>query len=423
MANEMVGDNRTSVPLIAHIEVGGSTGGSVLQLQRYLQHCDRQRFRHEVIFYRRPPDSEAQFQEYCPVVDCGFPMPSQSSSLRGQVPRRIRGLLSKVPRMHTAMVTVRGGLACLLRLPQVIELVKLFRQRDYALLHCNNSFSYQPLTILAAWLAKKPVVSHFRTIRPLNPWEMSLAHVLQAIIAINDAVAENLKQQGIRAPIFVQQDVFDEPTVPQESKSRLRKELLRDGAVLVGTVSRLEEGKGIEDFLAAVRCLTPCWPDVRYVIVGDGSRAPALKKITAEWGLNDRVHFTGFQSKVFEYYAAMDVFVCASHAEGGPATVIEAMQMGLPVVTTRVGLVPQLIRDGVNGLVVDVSDVRGLRAAIGSLLAEPTLREEVGARAAVSLRDLADPRRQARKMDDFFACMLAHNCSGATEARAVLGTD
>lgn len=402
----------TATPLIAHVEVGGSLGGSTISLGGYLKYRDAKRFRHELLFYQVPPDSESVVNGRWPLIDLGLSIPPQSSHDhdKGRARHWIRTFLVTCPRLRAPLGIVREGWQLLARLPEAIRLARYFRQRGYALIHCNNSFTYQIPTVVAAWLARRPLVSHFRTLRRLTPWQRWLARRPVCIVAINRQVAEDLRRQGIRTSVSVCHDPVERPNVSTEHSSALRRVLLGKGTILVGTVTRLEDGKGIEDLLTAARSLLNQWPDVRYVIVGDGSRADVFKRLAGDWGLRSQVHFAGFQSNVFEYYPCFDVFVCPSHAEGGPLVVLEAMLTGKPVVATSVGWVSELIRDGKNGLVVSPNDPTALARAIESLLRNPSARQAMGARAAASVRELCDPAIQARRLDELFAQVLSRRC-------------
>jgi len=391
-----------ALPCVAHVEVGGSLGGSVLRLGAYLKHCDPQAFRHEVLFYQRPAGCEAVFDDRWTVIDLGYAVPPQSSSDDEKARRWARTFLVNRPRLQAWVGLVRGGWKLLTSLPRALRLARCFRRRGYALIHCNNSYTYQIPTVLGAWLARKPLVSHFRTIRRLTPLERWLSRRSITIVAVAQEVVDDLTRQRVRAPVVVCYDPQELPTASAENVAALRRELLGEGKALVGTVTRLEDKKGIEDLLAAADLLRSRWPGVRYVIVGDGSKAEALKSLAAERDLLDRVRFVGFRSNVFDYYACMDLFVCPSLVEGGPCVVLEAMVMGKPVAATRVGRVPELIQHGENGLIANLSDPEGLAQAIESLLADPSRRQAMGTRAAVSAKIFCDPVAQARKLDDIF---------------------
>ena len=88
-------------------------------------------------------------------------------------------------------------------------------------------------------------------------------------------------------------------------------------------------------------------------------------------GATDAVHLLGERSDVPELLAALDLFVLASHSEGTPTVVMEAMAAGLPVVVTRVGGTAEIVEDGIDGLLVPPSDPMQIAAATGSLLDDP----------------------------------------------------
>jgi glycosyltransferase involved in cell wall biosynthesis len=390
------------LPRIAHVEVGGSIGGSLLKLCDYLRHSDAHAFRRELIFYRRPPASEAMLDARCPTIETGLQVPPMSRPEAGRVRRKARAFLHGHARLRSWLSSMRGGCQLLASLPGTISLVRQFKRGQYDLIHCNNSFPFQVPTMLAAWLARKPLVCHFRTIRRLTRLELWLSRIPVVIVPICQIIADDLRRQGVRAPLEVCYDPWERPHASAESPGLLRKELLQDGTILVGTVSRLEDLKGIEDFLRAARLLSSRQPDARYVIVGDGSKAETLKRLAVEWGVGEQVRFVGFHKNVFDYCRAMDIFVCPSLMEGAQAVVLEAMMMRLPVVATRVGWAPELIRDGENGLLVNASEPESLALAIESLMAEPRRRQEVGARGEESVLHLCDPLTQAQKIDALF---------------------
>jgi glycosyltransferase involved in cell wall biosynthesis/SAM-dependent methyltransferase len=420
-----IGTKSSCLPRIAHVEVGGTLGGSVVGLCGYLRHCDAGRFDHEVIFFHPPTGTEEILGSRWPATDMGFSVRPLSRPHQEKSPSRRNTFLATRPQLRKWVTLVRGGWQLLASLPRAVQLARHFRRRNYALIHCNNSFTYQVPTVLAAWLARKPLVCHFRTIRRLTPWESWLSRRPLIIVAVSRTVADELRRQGVRTPIVVCHNPRELGCASLETVAALRRELLQDSAVLVGTVSRLEDGKGVEDFLVAASLLRPRWPNVRYLVLGDGSKTRAFERLAAELGLQTRVHFLGFRSKVADYYAAMDVFVCPSLAEGAQGSLIEAMLMGRPAVATRVGSAQELIRDGDNGLIVDPSDPPRLACAIESLLANSLLRCGMGAKAAASVRHLCEPIAQARLLDDAFARVLLRGAftNAAAQGEAEIGSD
>jgi glycosyltransferase involved in cell wall biosynthesis len=150
---------------------------------------------------------------------------------------------------------------------------------------------------------------------------------------------------------------------------------------VLGVVARLAPQKAHEVLLRAVARLAPDRPGLRLVVVGGGERETALRNLTAELGLTDRVLFTGVRRDVAELLPGFDVSCLSSVHEGVPLAVLESMAAGLPVVATARGALPDLITEGVEGHLVPAGDVTALAARLGELADDPARRAELGARA------------------------------------------
>jgi glycosyltransferase involved in cell wall biosynthesis len=155
------------------------------------------------------------------------------------------------------------------------------------------------------------------------------------------------------------------------------------GEVVAGTVARLDdERKGIRDFLRAAALVSGEVSDSRFLIVGEGVLRPAYESLTRDLGIDNKVKFAGWRSDVPRLLDAMDVFAMSSTHEGGPTSLLEAMAMAKPSVSTSVGMAPEVIEHGRSGLVIPPGDVAAMAAALGSLLsANEGLRRQMGSQA------------------------------------------
>jgi glycosyltransferase involved in cell wall biosynthesis len=187
---------------------------------------------------------------------------------------------------------------------------------------------------------------------------------------------------------------------PRESREGVRDELgYTSKDLVIGTVARLDdERKGIRDFLQAAARIQPVTDDARFLIVGEGVHRAEYEQLAAELGVDNRVTFTGWRADVPRLLDAMDVFVMPSLFEGGPTSVLEAMAMALPVVATRVGMVPEVIDDGVTGLTVPPGDSVAIASALEELLGNPSLRHSLGTAARLRALDSLGIERMA---DDY----------------------
>lgn len=170
---------------------------------------------------------------------------------------------------------------------------------------------------------------------------------------------------------------------PLPSRDELRAELDLDGSVLA-FAGRLGPQKAVGVLLTALANVR----DVTLVIAGEGPDRVALERRVCELGLEGRVRFLGAvpREQVLRLFGAADASVLSSAWENLPHTVVEALAVGCPVIATAVGGVPEVVRDGVNGLLVPPGDPEALRDAIERFFADDELRRQLAeaARAAVA---------------------------------------
>lgn len=152
------------------------------------------------------------------------------------------------------------------------------------------------------------------------------------------------------------------------------------------TVARLvsSEGyKGIDTVIYALRKIIPEFPNVQYIVVGDGDDRPKLMQLARESGVADRVHFVGSKSgdALAHYYSTCDIFVMPSSGEGFGMVFLEAMSFGKPVIGGDHGGTPEVIDDGVTGFLVKYGDDNGLARLILALLKDEGTRQMLGQNA------------------------------------------
>ncbi|MFN2427710.1 MAG: glycosyltransferase [Candidatus Binatia bacterium] len=146
----------------------------------------------------------------------------------------------------------------------------------------------------------------------------------------------------------------------------------------IGTVGRIEKQKNLGVFLDAAALVLAARPDARFEIVGDGSLRGRFEAEVAERGLVGIVSLPGTRSDVPDFYAGLDQFWLTSDWEGTPNVVLEALAAGLPVVATRVGGTPEVIDDGVTGILVEAGDAAGIASASLELAADPARAAKMG---------------------------------------------
>jgi len=153
---------------------------------------------------------------------------------------------------------------------------------------------------------------------------------------------------------------------------------IHNGKKVVGTVTRLVPVKGVKYFLDSIHQILKEYPDVRFLIVGDGWQKADLEHKMIEEGLIDNVTFSGVRDDVPELMSGMDLFVLPSLNEGMGRVLVEAGIMGKACIATKVSGIPELIEDGRTGLLVQPKDSSGLAKGILKLLKDPDLADKMG---------------------------------------------
>jgi sugar transferase (PEP-CTERM/EpsH1 system associated) len=182
-----------------------------------------------------------------------------------------------------------------------------------------------------------------------------------------------------------------------------------DGDLVIGTVARVQDVKNhrvLVDAFARLRTLLAhthpnLAPRVKLAIVGDGPLLPAVREQVARLQLDDAVWLPGARADVAALLQTFDVFALPSLAEGTPVSMLEAMACGLPVVASRVGGIPEVVDDGVQGLLVPPADVAALEQALARYVQDPSLRAAHGKAA----RTRVEERYSMRAMVDAYGAL------------------
>jgi glycosyltransferase involved in cell wall biosynthesis len=131
-----------------------------------------------------------------------------------------------------------------------------------------------------------------------------------------------------------------------------------------------------------------------------------LKRLASELGIAERIHFPGYRSELLPVYAAFDLFVLSSRREGLPNSIVEAMALGLPVVTTDIAGAKELVVDGKTGFVVPQQDVERLGSAIFSILGENHRRLYMGRAGRQRVEGEFSFSRRLRRIEDLYEQVL-----------------
>src|SRR5579883_331194 len=274
----------------------------------------------------------------------------------------------------------------------VVRLARIFRQNRVDLVHSHNwgTFLY---AVIAAKLTGIPIVhgEHGKNIgevegdsRPKRVLKVVLAQLVERIVTVSQALAEEWIQYGIRRekvqciPNGVDSDRFH----PRADRERCRKEFgLPSNVFLAGGVGRLDELKNFRVFVGALGVLAKAIPDIHIALLGDGPERPQLLRIAEELGIADRTHFLGYRSQSEVFMACLDLFVLPSKSEGMSNVVLEAMSTGLPIICADLPSHREVFEPEKEGVVLNYCEAESLAAKMAEMYRQPEMRKRLGSAA------------------------------------------
>lgn len=265
-------------------------------------------------------------------------------------------------------------------------LKKLCRQHAAEIVHCHDSHAHSiAVTAASVFSNNTPVVVHRRVDFPVSG--SFLSHFkynhprIKAYICVSGAILEMLvpvlKQPEKAICIYssIDPERFSDN---QKSRGVLRSELgLNDNHILIGNTSALAPHKDHPTFLKMAQILHQRFPQMRFVIMGEGSSRPGIENLIEALGLREVVFLTGFRNNIPALLPDLDVFVMSSRTEGLGTSIIDAFASGIPVVTTAAGGIPELVEDQKTGLLCEVGNPHQLTAAVIRILNDAPLRDSL----------------------------------------------
>lgn len=185
--------------------------------------------------------------------------------------------------------------------------------------------------------------------------------------------------------------------------------------IRVGTVARLAPQKGVEHFIRAAALVKKKYRSAKFIIVGDGPFRYWLETMAQQYGVRDRTEFTGFRSDALSITAGFDVFVMTSMRETFGMALVEAMSLGVPVVASNVGGIPEIVDGSTTGLLAEPGDAEDIAKKICALLKDKYLAAQIGRAGFESVRAKFTAERMLADVQRTYGEMVNGGWSMANE--------
>ncbi len=329
---------------------------------------------------------------------------------------RCRALLDQARRLDTEAVELTHNAPHYRQ--AVREIADQLRRLDADVLCCHG---YKPdlLGLFAARRARVPVVSvsHGWTAATVKVRLNELADRLcllgmNRVVCVSEAQARRVRKIGVASRNII---VIRNAIVPENAQNpdaAVRAELLSLFAddrprLLIGAAGRLSSEKGYGVLVEAAATVLRDYPDAGFVHFGDGPLRGELERTVERLGLSRRFVFGGFRTDLARLLPNLDLFVLPSFTEGLPVVVLEAFASGVPVVATAVGGTPEVVNDGVTGLLVPPGDPAALGRQITALIGDAQTRTSFGRRGREVVCERFSFASQAREYQELFESVVS----------------
>lgn len=299
---------------------------------------------------------------------------------------------------------------------QALSLRTAMRRERIDLIHAHTGHAVT-LGALATLGTDAPLVVSRRVDFPLRPnagtrWKYGRA---AAVLAVSGAVARVLESSGVRPErTTVVHDGTDVHRIispaPPETLAALG---VSPSAPLVVQVSQLVGHKDPVNFVRAIGAARARLPSVQALLVGEGPLRPEVERTVKALALEGTLHLTGYRTDADALLASADVVVLSSREEGLGSVLLDALVLGKPIAATRAGGIPEVIEDGVSGLLADVGDAVALGNEIARLLTDRQVALRLGLAARARATEFSVERMTDRTLAVYASVLDAARRAGS----------
>ena len=269
---------------------------------------------------------------------------------------------------------------------------------------------------IVAKLAGVPVViSSIRSIDPWRRWwhvwlDRLTSPFVDCFISNSQAGKEVTVRREKYAPerIEVVYSGLPRRTIPFAKRQEIRRDIgvPPDAYPVVGILANLREMKGHRDVIHALPTILTNWPRTIFLFAGRDDSGGAIRALAEETGVARAIRFLGYVEDTPRLLAAMDIFMLPSHWEGLPASILEAMHAGLPIITTRVGGIPELVRDGVEAILIPPANPEAIAQAVCKLAEDPAVARRLGENAQKRAEEVFSVEAMVGKITEIYESFL-----------------
>lgn len=279
------------------------------------------------------------------------------------------------------------------------QIAKAARARNVSILHLHSAHALAIGLWASLFNKKLKLIGTRRVAFPIRKNFLSRYKYTSPRMTHHVAISEAIRQVMIADGIdpdritTIHSGVDTQRLILEKPADDFRKNIgIPEDHLIVGMVAALTVEKGYPTLLESAAEVLKTHDKVTFCALGEGADREALCRQADALGLGKRFRFMGFRKDVGAFLHIFDIFVLASHMEGLGTSILDAQSVGLPVLASRVGGIPEVIEDGVSGLLAEARNSSDFAAKLSRLVDCPALRETLGTGALASVKNFSIER-------------------------------
>jgi glycosyltransferase involved in cell wall biosynthesis len=288
------------------------------------------------------------------------------------------------------------------------------RTLGFHIIHTHGSQDSWAVALATRRLSPRPLIIRTKhnlfpiANNPANAW--LYGKVFDHVVCISHEIERYCltKKYLPREKLSVIHSAVNTDVLESQNVEHVRAEFNLQDKFVVGIIGRLRPEKGHLYLLRAASRLTPKYPDIMFLIVGDGSMAAELKKLADNLQISSRVIFTGFRKDIPRVLRTLDLFVLPSLTEGLGTAIMEAAAVGLPIIATNIGGIPEIVRDAEEALLIPPANEDAIADAITRLYEDRQLASRLAQNARRRILAHFTPARLADQTELLYRSLASH---------------
>lgn len=412
---------------ILFIESGTGWGGSSSYLHSFLKYFDREKFNPLVFLYRNGEGPfvkeirklgikifyfKKQIKRQRQIVNNKYETNFVKKTIRQKTIKKIPEKTIMKTMVNLSLVVLQFTLLNILIL---VKIRKIIKKEKIELIFLNNDVHYHIPGILAAKLTQLPCVCRKAGIGGGKKYKKVFSRFVDVFIASSNAALQDHIQNKFpyKKIVMIYEGVDLEKYKPSNNRNKIRRELgIHPETKVVGTVSRIVNGKGLPELIEAASLVLKEHPDAIFLIVGDEPNAEGilhkqLQQQIISYGLDKNIIFTGWRNDIPDILSAIDIYAQPSvYPEGLCIAALESQACGKPAVVTNAGGLAETTADDITGFVTPIDDPYAFAKNIMRLIEDEKMAIARGINAQDRIKKKFDIKNNVKRTEQLLIDLL-----------------